>query len=211
MLKAVLSIGFTIAALTGAANAQDCKAPAMPAAHLVDAGKYQMAVNPQLPPQTFINDKGELLGLNVELTTAMAKIMCLEPVFIRMDTQGMLPGLQGGRFDMVNNGLFWTEERAKILVMVPFAQQGFSVLTTADSPLAIKSLDDLAGLHVASELGSFPHRMLMQTAAAQAAKGAKPIDIHVFNNGADWRRPRPTRLPNCAPTGPMTGCSTNSA
>ncbi len=164
--------------------AQTCT-PAVAAAHLVTPGQMQMTVNPNLPPQEYLNDRGELLGLDIDLTTAMAKIMCLEPVYIRMDSQGMIPGLAAGRFDMVDNGLFWTAERAKRYVMVPFAQQGFSIMTALDSKLTIRSFDDLAGLRVASEFGSYPDRMAHQAAAELAAKGGKPVDIRTFANGPE--------------------------
>jgi polar amino acid transport system substrate-binding protein len=168
----------------GAAAAQSCK-PAVDASHLVVPGQMQMTVNPNLPPQEYLNDSGELLGLNIDLTTAMAKEMCLSPVYVRMDSQGMIPGLAAKRFDMVNNGLFWTVERAKLYFMVPFATQGFSIMTAVGSKLAIKSFDDLAGLRVATEFGSYPDRMTHQSAAEVAAKGGKPIDVRTFANGPE--------------------------
>jgi len=183
LIVRLLFIAASIQAST-AAWADTCASkPA--AAHLVEDGKMQMSVNPTLPPQEYVNDKGELLGLNIDLTTEIAKRICLEPVFIRMDSQGMIPGLRGNRFDMVNNGLFWTAERAKIFFMVPYAQQGFSILTATDSPLQIKSFDDLAGLRVGTEVSSYPDRMAHQDAAALVAKGGKPIEIHGFANGTE--------------------------
>ena len=127
-----------------AAAAQPCTPS--PGLHVVKPGTMQMSVNPTLPPQEYVNDRGELLGLNIDLAAAIAKRLCLEPVFIRMDAQGMVPGLNAGRFDMVNNGFFWTAERAKVLFLVPYAQHGFTVITAPNSPLKIASFDDLAGL-----------------------------------------------------------------
>ena len=144
-----------------------------------------MTVNPDLPPQEYLNDRGELLGLDIDLTTAMAGEMCLDPIYVRMDSQGMIPGLAAKRFDMVDNGLFWTAERAKLFYMVPFATQAFSIMTTIGSTLTIKSFDDLAGLRVATEFGSYPDKMAHQSAAELVAKGGKPIDIRTFANGPE--------------------------
>lgn len=52
--------------LSQAADAQTCT-PKVPASSLIEAPKWQMSINPTLPPQQFVDDKGELQGLNVEL------------------------------------------------------------------------------------------------------------------------------------------------
>ena len=52
--------------LSQAAGAQTCT-PKVPASSLIEAPKWQMSINPTLPPQQFVDDKGELQGLNVEL------------------------------------------------------------------------------------------------------------------------------------------------
>jgi polar amino acid transport system substrate-binding protein len=69
-------------------------APKVSPEHLLEPGKWQMLINPTLPPQQFIDEKGELQGLNVELAQAMAAQMCLEPVFLRRDFPPMIPGLR---------------------------------------------------------------------------------------------------------------------
>ncbi len=177
LLAAALSV------LSAAAAAQPCTPS--PGLHVVKPGTMQMSVNPTLPPQEYVNDRGELLGLNIDLAAAIAKRLCLEPVFIRMDAQGMVPGLNAGRFDMVNNGFFWTAERAKVLFLVPYAQHGFTVITAPNSPLKIASFDDLAGLRLGVESTSYPDVMARRDSAAIVAKGGKPIEIHGFANGAE--------------------------
>ena len=54
--------------------------PALSASHLVAAGKLQMSINPTLPPQQYIDDKGELQGLNVELGRRMPPFLQLTPL-----------------------------------------------------------------------------------------------------------------------------------
>ena len=173
----------TAAAQTPATQAPDCAKPS--SLHVVKPGVMQMSVNPTLPPQEYVNDRGELLGLNIDLAAAIAKRLCLEPAFIRMDAQGMVPGLNAGRFDMVDNGFFWTPERAKILFLVPYAQHGFSIITAPNSSLKINTFGDLAGLRLGVEATSYPDVMARKESAAIVAKGGKPIDIHGFANGAE--------------------------
>ena len=66
------------------AMAQTCK-PAIADSDLVAPGKLQMSINPTLPPQQFVDEKGELQGLNVELMREIAKKLCIPLELIRMD------------------------------------------------------------------------------------------------------------------------------
>ena len=63
--------------LAQAAGAQTCT-PKVPASSLIEAPKWQMSINPTLPPQQFVDDKGELQGLNVELAREIAKRICAD-------------------------------------------------------------------------------------------------------------------------------------
>ena len=116
-----------------------------------------MSINPTLPPQQFVDDKGELQGLNVELAREIAKRICVEAVFLRMDFPPMIPALRSGRFDTINTGLFWTEERSKMLYLVPYAQQAISIYTDPASSLKLEKFEDLAGRVVGVEIGDL-HR-----------------------------------------------------
>jgi polar amino acid transport system substrate-binding protein len=170
----------TLALSAVAAEAQTCS-PKVPAASLIEGGKWQMSINPTLPPQQFVDEKGELQGLNVELARAVAKRMCLEPVFLRMDFPPMIPGIRAGRFDTINTGLFWTDERSKILFLVPYAQQALSVYTDPKSSLKIEKLEDLAGKTVGIETATYAERKSKEINEALVAKSLKPMDVRTFS------------------------------
>ena len=179
-LMSVLFLG----ALCGTAFAQSC-APKVSADRLVAAGKLQMSVNPTLPPQQFVDEKGELQGLNVELGRAIAQKLCLEPVFLRMDMPPMIPALQAGRFDMINTGMFWTEERSKLLFMIPYGQQALSVYTVPGSNFKISKFEDLAGHVVGIETGTYQERKSREFSAEMVAKGLKPVDFRTFATASE--------------------------
>jgi len=161
------------------AVAQTC-APKVAASHLVEAGKLMLSVNPTLPPQQFVNEKGELQGLNVEMGKDIARRLCLEVVFVRMDFPGMVPALRAGRFDGIDTGMFWTEERSKMMYLIPHAQQALSVFVTSNSPLTITKLEDLGGHIVGVESATNNERKLKEAMAAWVAKGGKPMDLRSF-------------------------------
>ncbi len=161
-----------------------CPAP-IPAGHLLEAGKWQMSINPTLPPQQFVDSKGELQGLNVELARAMAAKMCVQPEFMRMDFPPMIPGLRAGRFDTINTGLFWTEERSKLLFMVPYAQQAISVYTLPDSKFVVTKFDDLAGHVVGVESATYQERKSREINGEMEKRGLKPIDFRTFSTASE--------------------------
>ena len=172
------------AALCGQAMAQSCT-PKISADHLVAAGKLQMSINPTLPPQQFIDDKGELQGLNVELARAVAKKLCLEPIFIRMDMPAMVPALQARRFDAIDTGLFWTEERSKTMYMVPYGQQAMSIFTIPTSKFKITKFEDLSGHVVGIETGTYQERKSREFNALMVKNGLKPIDFRTFETASE--------------------------
>lgn len=184
MKRCKILIGLLITtAFVGTATAQAC--PKLPADSLVSSGKLQMSINPTLPPQQFVDEKGELQGLNVELGKAVAKKLCLDPVFIRMDMPPMVPAMQSGRFDLINTGMFWTEERSKIMYMVPYGQQALSIYTVPGSPLRITKFEDLAGRVVGIETGTYQERKAREYNAAMVARGLKTVDFRTFSTASE--------------------------
>ena len=159
--------------------------PGVAPPHLLEAGRWQMAINPTLPPQQFVDSAGVLQGLNVELPRAMAARLCLAPVFLQMDFPPMIPGLRAGRFDTIDTGLFWTEERSHLLFLVPYGQQAISVYTLPDSPLHVTSFDDLAGRVVGVESATYQERKSREVNAEMVKRGLKPIDFRSFATASE--------------------------
>jgi polar amino acid transport system substrate-binding protein len=164
-------------------NAADC--PAIPATSLVSPGKLMLSINPTLPPQQFIDEKGELQGLNVELGRELGKRLCLETEFMRMDFPAMIPALRAARFDGIDTGIFWTDERSKLMFMVPYAQQAIGVFAMASSNLKFDKIDDLAGHVVAVEIATNQERKLKEASADMVGRGLKPIDLRAFSNASE--------------------------
>jgi len=76
------------------------------------------------PPQQFVDKDGQLQGLNVELAHELGKRLCMPVELVRMDFPAMMPAMNAGRIDGIDTGMFWTEERSKLMYMVPYSIQG---------------------------------------------------------------------------------------
>jgi polar amino acid transport system substrate-binding protein len=181
MMKMVLAAG--LAALTVPAHGQSCT-PAVANSELVKPGTLVMSTNPTLPPMQFVDSSGELKGMRIRLGNEIAKRLCLKPEYVRIEFSAMIPGLQAGRWDVINTGIFWTEERARMMHMVQYESQAISISVSKGNPLKISKPEDLAGRTIGVELGGFEERKIKELDKALTAKGLKPITIRTFDNFA---------------------------
>jgi polar amino acid transport system substrate-binding protein len=181
-----LLVGAGALALGIGANPRRARAQAKIAPpHIIKAGTLVMSINPTLPPLQFVNDKGELQGMRVELGNEIAKWLGLTPEYVRIEFAAMVPGLASKRWDMINTGIFWTEERSKLMYMVPYEQAAISFLVTKGNPLNITKWQDLAGRAVSVELGGIEERRTREVDEMLKKEGLKGLDIRTFNNFAE--------------------------
>lgn len=166
-----------------AVSAQDCT-PAVADSALISPGKLVMSTNPTLPPMQFVDSSGDLKGMRITLGNEIAKRLCLEPEYIRIEFSAMIPGLQAGRWDVINTGIFWTEERAAMMKMIPYESQAISISVKSGNPLNISKPDDLAGKAVGVEIGGFEEAKLKLLAQELVDKGMDAIDVRTFDNFA---------------------------
>lgn len=164
------------------AFAQSC-APKVADSELVKPGTLTMSVNPTLPPMQFVDSSGELKGMRVELGKEIAKRLCLTPEYVRIEFSAMIPGLQAGRWDMINTGIFFTKERAGIMQMIPYEDQAISV-SVVTTNTTVKDKDGLDGLRVGVELGGFEETKARALDAELKAAGKTGLVIQTFDNFA---------------------------
>src|SRR5262245_16648796 len=125
-----------LVALPLPAYAQSCK-PAVADSELVKPGTLVMSTNPTLPPMQFVDSSGQLKGMRITLGDEIAKRLCLKPEYVRIEFSAMIPGLQAGRWDIINTGIFWTEESAKLMQMVQYESQEIRVCVKTDDKIKI--------------------------------------------------------------------------
>ena len=159
--------------------------PKVGTSNLVQPGKLQLAINPTLPPQQFVDEKGELQGLNVELGRELGKRICVPVEFVRMDFPAMVPALRGGRFDGIDTGMFWTEERSRLMFMVPYAQQASGVFGLVSSGLKLTSFDDFYLVVGAIEIGTYQERKAKEANEDMVRRGLKPVDLRTFSTATE--------------------------
>jgi polar amino acid transport system substrate-binding protein len=176
LISIQLFVGYSVMAAT-------CK-QTVPDSALVKKGTLVMSTNPTLPPLQFVDSTGKLKGMRITLGKEVAKRLCLKPEYISIEFSAMIPGLQAGRWDLINTGIFWNTKRAAMMNMIPYESAAISISVKKGNPLGISKQEDLAGKAVGVEIGGLEEKKLKEIDKNLRAKGLTPINIRVFDNFA---------------------------
>jgi ABC-type amino acid transport substrate-binding protein len=100
---------------------------------IVKRGHMVAATSGNLPPVSFLNDKNELVGYDIEVGKFIAKHIGVKLDLVRLDWKGILPGLQTGRFDAVFSNVNVTPERKEIFdYSIPYSRSAVVVVARAN-------------------------------------------------------------------------------
>ena len=176
---AVIAVSLGLAG--GAAIAQDCPAD-LPT---IEPGKLTMSINATLPPRQFIDSSGNLQGLHPDLGNEIAKRLCLEPVYVNVGFEVQIPGLASKRWDMVNTGMYYKPDRAKIMQMVPYVVNALAIVVQGGNPMNVTGYENLAGQPVGTEISGFADKLIREINDNQVAAGLASMDIQAFNTFGD--------------------------
>ncbi|WP_229674203.1 transporter substrate-binding domain-containing protein [Nakamurella endophytica] len=86
-------------------------------------GVLKLAADFSSSPNQFLNN-GKEDGLNPALCTAIAGKLGVRIEWTNLAFDGLIPGLQAGRYDALCTSVFITAEREKVMNMVPYVQWG---------------------------------------------------------------------------------------
>lgn len=138
---------------------------------------YVVATEAEFPPFESKNEKGELVGFDIELVRAIAAKAGIEIRFQDMSFEGLIPSILSGQADLAASALSITEERKKSVAFSdPYLEAGLCISVAANNT-TIKSSADLKGKVAAVQQGS--------TSAAKAMKlvaEGKLGEVKQYNN-----------------------------
>ncbi|WP_210583469.1 ABC transporter substrate-binding protein [Streptomyces sp. GESEQ-35] len=169
---------------SAAASPTGCT-PKVGEADLVDAGTLTMSTNATLPPMQYLDTSGKVIGMRVDLGNEIAKLLCLTPKFVNIPFDAQIPGVQSGRWDMIDTGMFYTAERAETIKLVPYEIQGVSVSVAKGNPKKITSENELSGKTIAVEAPGYEFDTLTALNKELKAAGKPQVAIRTFTTTAD--------------------------
>jgi peptide/nickel transport system substrate-binding protein len=148
-------IDATLAQLQTDANtslAENAPGTAAPVADLYGevklAKKLIVSTDPNYKPQSFLNDKGELDGFDIDVAKEVAKQLGVEIEFVTPDWDMITGGNWGKRWDLSIGSMTPTEERAQVLWFTdPYYYTPASFAVHKDNT-TITKVEDLVGKKV---------------------------------------------------------------
>lgn len=141
-------------------------------AEIRDKGVLVIGSNPPYAPNEFKNEKGEMVGFDIDVMTAAAQLMGLEAEFRESDFEKIIPAIEGGTMDMGASSFTVNNERLKTVDFVTYFEAGIQWATAAGSGV---DPDNACGLSVAvqrttvSDQEDVPARSKACTDAGQPA------------------------------------------
>ena len=106
-------------------------------------------------PWTYHDEKtGELTGLEVDIANLIAEGLGVKADFQEAPWDALLAGVNAGRFDIICNGVGYTEERAQSYNFTTPYVYSNKVLVVAENNEDIKTVDDLKGKKTANSASS---------------------------------------------------------
>lgn len=116
--------------------------------------KIVLGLDDSFPPMGFVDDKGKIVGFDIDLAAEAAKRLGSEVEFKPIDWSSKEAELKSGRIDMLWNGLDITEKRKEnILFSDPYMNNRFIIFRGVGKNPDIKDEASLAGKIVATQSG----------------------------------------------------------
>lgn len=122
-----------------------------------ERGTLRVGLEPGYMPFELTNQKGEIIGFDVDMAKRMAKAMGVKLELVSTAWDGIIPALMTGKFDIIMSGMTLTQERNMTVEFAsPYILIGQSVLVNKKLEGKVTSYKDLNDpkYTVASKLGT---------------------------------------------------------
>lgn len=141
------------------------------------AGKLVVLVDATFRPMEFKDEKGAIVGFDVDLANEFAKSLGVTAEFQNVNWDGIFAALAQGKGDVITSSVTITDERKKEMAFSnPYYLAGQVIVVQADNT-TIKGPNDLAGKTVAVQIDTTGQE------AAEKITGVK--EIRKFDGGAE--------------------------
>ena len=119
-----------------------------------EKGELVIALEGNWAPWSFHDDSDTLVGYDVEVGQAIAEKLGVKATFVEGEWDGLLAGVEAGRYDMVINGVDITDSRKETYdFSTPYAYISTALVVGKDND-TIHSFEDLNGKTTANSIGS---------------------------------------------------------
>ena len=139
-----------------------------------EKGEIVVAMEGTWAPWTYHDEQDNLVGYDVEVAQRIAEKLGVKATFVEGEWDGLLAGVEAGRYDMVINGVDITDSRKETYdFSTPYAYIKTALVVAKDND-TIQSFEDLAGKTTANSIGST--YMEMAEAYGATCSGVDTLD-----------------------------------
>ena len=144
LITAALTLVAAVATACGDDGDERALAPEL------DDGVLQVGSNIAYAPIEFFEGGSETpVGLDIDLTEALASSMGVRAEFQNMGFDTLIPALQDSEIDVIMSAMTISRERSQEIDFVAYLSVGSGILVAAGNPEGIGAFEDLCGLKVA--------------------------------------------------------------
>jgi polar amino acid transport system substrate-binding protein len=115
----------------------------------LEKGVLAVGVEIGYPPMEFYGVDGDLLGFDIDLVKALAEKLELQVIFFDTAWDGILAGLDAGRYDIAVNVTILPERQNNFNFTKPYINSFMTIVTRKDSQVRINRIEDIAGVNAA--------------------------------------------------------------
>lgn len=155
-------------------------ASAMLPADVTDRGAIRIAMGVPYPPFVEYNENDELIGLDVDLATALSQKLDIPIEVNHQPFESVIPSLQSDRHDLIMMGMNDSKERQQTLNFVEEIKAGFGIVVAKGNPEGIQTLTDLCGLSASTQKSTLQAELLAQLSEECIANGEEGIDVQAL-------------------------------
>jgi polar amino acid transport system substrate-binding protein len=153
---------------------------------LFKAGDLTICANLETPPNIYVDEDGNPVGVEVDIANAMADQLDLTVKILEYDFAGLIPALQAHQCDVIMSSLYIKPEREEIANFVPYLISGSGVAVSKENPANITGYDEsLCGTKAIGINGATGALLLEEKSAECEENGLPKIEITFLDSAAD--------------------------
>jgi polar amino acid transport system substrate-binding protein len=156
--------------------AKDDKLAAMVPDAVKSDGKILVGQDQSYPPNEFQDESGKVTGFDVDLGTAIGQKLGLKMEFQNSAFDGIIPGIQAGKYELAMSSFSVKAERLQIVDMVTYYKAGTSLGVLKGNPDKL-NVDDLCGKKIGVQKGTTQVDDLQTRSQKCTSTGKPAIDV----------------------------------
>jgi polar amino acid transport system substrate-binding protein len=153
---------------------------------LFKAGDLTICANLETPPNIYVDEDGNTIGVEVDIANAMADQLGLTTNILEYDFAGLIPALQAHQCDTIISTLYIKPEREEIANFVPYLISGTAVAVSKENPANVTGVDDsLCGTTTIAINGSTGAVLLEEQSVECEENGLPKVEVTLLDSPAD--------------------------